>query len=167
MTLHATCTIAWVVVGAVIVGALSAVQTLDKISWIGWVGLVSILGSLITLTVAVGVSPPDAAITITQAAADPSFVDAINAISVIVLAYAGTPNYFNIAAEMRDPKKYTHSVLLGQTFVTMVYLVIGCTVYHYVGQNIASPALGSAGETMQRICYGIALPGLIAGESTR
>lgn len=164
MSLHAVCTIVWVVVGAIIVGGLSAVQTLDKISWIGWVGLISILGSLITVTVAVGVSPPDVTDKVTQAAADPSFVDAINAVSVIVLAYAGTPNYFNIAAEMRDPKQYTKSVLLGQSFVTMVYLVIGCTVYHFVGQYIASPALGSAGELMQRICYGIALPGLIAGK---
>lgn len=164
MTLHAACTIVWVVVGAIIVGGLSAIQTLDKISWIGWVGLVSILGSLITVTVAVGVTPIEAD-RITQVAADPTFVDAINAVSVIVLAYAGTPNYFNIAAEMRDPKQYTKSVLLGQSFVTMVYLVIGCTVYHFVGQYIASPALGSAGELMQRVCYGIALPGLIAGES--
>ena len=45
----------------------------------------------------------------------------------------------------------------------MIYLVLGCTIYHFVGQYIASPALGSAGDLMKRICYGIALPGLVVG----
>lgn len=89
ITLHPTCTIVWVVVGAIIIGGFSAIQTLDRISWIGWVGLVSILGSLITLTVAVGVNPPDHPDKMTQAAASPSFVDGINAVSVVILAYAG------------------------------------------------------------------------------
>lgn len=153
----------WVVVAGVLVGSLSAVQTLDKISWIGWVGLVSILGSLITLTAAVGVSPPDYADKVSVAAASPTFVDAINAVSVIILAYAGTPNYFNIVGEMRDQTKYTRSVLLGQGFVTTIYIVLGSVIYHFVGQYIASPALGSAGELMKKVCYGLALPGLIAG----
>jgi len=34
-------------------------------------------------------------------------------------------------------------------------------VYYYCGQYVASPALGSAGALMKRICYGIALPGLL------
>lgn len=163
ITLHATCTIVWVVIGGVIVGSFSAIQTLDRIAWIGWVGLISILGSLITLTVAVGVNPPDEVQVITQVAANPSFVDAINAVSVIILAYAGTPNFFNIVGEMKQPKHYTKSVLLCQSFVTMIYLVLGCTIYHFVGQNIASPALGSAGQLMKRVCYGLALPGLVVG----
>jgi len=36
-------------------------------------------------------------------------------------------------------------------------------VYHYVGQYIASPALGSAGILIKKICYGLALPGLAIG----
>lgn len=35
-------------------------------------------------------------------------------------AYCSTPNYFNIVGEMRDQRKYTRSVLLGQGFVTMI-----------------------------------------------
>jgi cbb3-type cytochrome oxidase subunit 1 len=34
-------------------------------------------------------------------------------------------------------------------------------VYGFVGQYVASPALGSAGAVMKRVCYGLALPGLL------
>ena len=41
--------------------------------------------------------------------------------------------------------------------------IIACTVYHFVGQYIASPALGSAGLLIKKICYGLAIPGLVIG----
>ena len=163
MSEHGTCTIVFVVVGAIIIGLVSAIQTLDKISWVGWVGLVSIVSSLITLTVAVGVSPPEHADKATRVAGNPSFVDAINAVSTIILAYAGTPLYFNFVGEMRDTRKFTRSVVVSQTFVTMIYLILAAVIYHYVGQYIASPALGSAGVLMKKVCYGLAFPGLIVG----
>lgn len=162
MTGHATCTVVWTVIGAILNILISSIQTLDKMSWIGWVGVVSIMAALITLTVAVGVETP-APDKITLVTGEPTFVEAINAVSIVVFAYAGTPNYFNIVGEMRNPKDYTKSVICGQSFVTMVYLVIGCVVYHFVGQNIASPALGSAGPLMQKICYGLAFPAVVVG----
>lgn len=36
-------------------------------------------------------------------------------------------------------------------------------MYHFTGQYIASPALGSAGVLMKKVCYGLALPGLLVG----
>lgn len=42
---HATCTVVWVVVGAVVVFALSSIQTLGRVSWLGWIGLVSIMAA--------------------------------------------------------------------------------------------------------------------------
>lgn len=38
--------------------------------------------------------------------------------------------------------------------------IIGIIVYAFCGVYVASPALGSAGGTMKKICYGLALPGL-------
>jgi hypothetical protein len=40
--------------------------------------------------------------------------------------------------------------------------VIGIVVYYFCGSYVASPALGSAGVTMKKVCYGLALPGLLA-----
>lgn len=127
---HGTCTVVFVAVGAIISFLISCIQTLDKISFIGWIGVASIVSAVITLAAATGVQDrPSAApqtgpfeIT-TKAAGHPGFVDGINAVSIIVFAYAGTPNFFNIVGEMRNTKDYTKSVIVCQSSVTMVYLV--------------------------------------------
>lgn len=84
---------------------------------------------------------------------------------------------------MKEPRDFPKTLLVCQTFVTMVYLVssaripmggahanchsllqvIGGIVYHYCGQYVASPALGSAGPLLKKVCYGLAIPGLVAG----
>lgn len=62
---------------------------------------------------------------------------------------------------MTDARQYPKSLAIARSVATSVYLVIGVVVYYYCGPNVASPALGSAGALMKRICYGLALPGLI------
>jgi hypothetical protein len=56
---------------------------------------------------------------------------------------------------------YTRSLIICQSTVTITYIVIGIVVYYFCGSFVASPALGSAGVTMKKVCYGLALPGLI------
>lgn len=96
-----------------------------------------------------------------QIVGNPSFTKGITAVSTLVMAYAGTPGFFPIVSEMRDPTKYTRSLLVCQTIVTVTYLVVGCVVYIYCGSYVASPALGSAGPLVKKVSYGFALPGLI------
>lgn len=79
----------------------------------------------------------------------------------MVFAYAGTPAFFSIVSEMRDPKYYTRSLVICQGTVTAVYITIGVVVYYFCGSYVASPALGSAGVTMKKTSYGFAIPGLL------
>lgn len=90
-----------------------------------------------------------------------SFASAISAVTTIVFAYAGTPAFFSIAAEMRDPHHYNRSLMLCQSVVTGFYIVIGVVMYYYCGSYVSSPALGSGGPTIKIVSYGFALPGLI------
>ena len=62
---------------------------------------------------------------------------------------------------MREPKHYTRSLLTCQSIVTITYITIGIVVYYYCGSYVGSPALGSAGVLMKKVCYGLAIPGLI------
>ncbi|WWC62647.1 uncharacterized protein I303_105244 [Kwoniella dejecticola CBS 10117] len=165
---HGTCTAVFVAVAAIVAFFMSCIQTLGKISWLGWVGLISIMSALLTLTIAVGVEERPA--TAPQEGdtwdkglvifGQPSFTEAITAVSALVFAFTGTPAFFGIVSEMRDQRKYTQSMLLSQGFVTAVDTVVGVVVYYYCGQFVASPALGSAGGTLKKVCYGLALPGL-------
>lgn len=91
----------------------------------------------------------------------PSFVDGISAISTLIFAFSGTPSFLSIAAEMREPRHYTRSMLCAQGIVTATYIAVGIVVYYYCGSYVASPALGSAGPTMKKVSYGFALPGLL------
>lgn len=91
----------------------------------------------------------------------PSFTDANSAIASLIFAYAGTPAFFNIAAEMRDPVHYTKALIICQTILSVIYITVGIVVYYFCGSYVSSPALGSAGPLLKKICYGIALPGLL------
>lgn len=62
---------------------------------------------------------------------------------------------------MRDPRKFTRSLVCAQAGSTGIYLTIAVVVYYYCGSYVTSPALGSAGALIKRISYGIAIPGLI------
>ncbi|WVF66447.1 hypothetical protein IAT40_001187 [Kwoniella sp. CBS 6097] len=169
ITSHATCSVVWGVVSMCIVAAMTSIQTLGKISWLGWVGITSIMAAIITLMAGVGVSdrpslaPPGDYTLEVLAVGHPSFVDAINAVCVVIFAYCAGPNFLNIIGEMREQGDYTKSILVSQGSVTVIYLIVASVVYHFVGQYIASPALGSAGLIFKKVCYGLALPGLAVG----
>ncbi|KAG9203086.1 hypothetical protein G6514_003609 [Epicoccum nigrum] len=166
---HGACTAIFVAVACVVGFGLASIQTLDKISWIAWVGLAGILSAIITLTVSVGLQDrPSAAPQFGPWESDfelfksPTFANAAAALSSLVFAYAGTPAYFNIVSEMKDHKDYFKALSLCQFVMTALYIAIGVVVYYYCGSFVASPALGSAGVLMKKVCYGLALPGLLA-----
>ncbi|KAF2098799.1 hypothetical protein NA57DRAFT_76037 [Rhizodiscina lignyota] len=165
---HGACTAAFVAVAAIAGFLLASIQTLGRISWLAWVGLTCIITAIMTLTIAVGVQDrPSAApqtgpwVSDYRLAKSPSFADASSALSSLVFAYAGTPAFFSIVSEMRDPRHYTRSLIICQSGVTATYIAIGCVVYYYCGSYVASPALGSAGAVMKKVCYGFAMPGLL------
>lgn len=83
------------------------------------------------------------------------------AVSTIVFSFTGTPYFFPIVNEMKDPKEYFRSMYTCQTVVFTVYFIIGVTVYYFCGSHVTSPALGSAGDAIKSVAYGIALPGLL------
>lgn len=93
---------------------------------------------------------------------NPSFASAMAAVCTIVFAYAGTPAFFSIVSEMREPRYYTRALIICQSIVSAFYLSIGIVVYYYCGSYVSSPALGSAGPLVKKVSYGFALPGLLA-----
>ncbi|RMY01919.1 hypothetical protein D0868_08245 [Hortaea werneckii] len=183
LSLHGTCTAVFVAVAAIGGFLLSSIQTLGRISWLAWFGVITILiaskftlllrtgnlaltESVFTVTIGVAVeekpstAPPGEWKSDYKITNSPGFAEAASSLSSLVFAYAGTPSFFSIVSEMKDPRKYTRSLFICQSVVTIVYLIIGIVVYYYCGSYVASPALGSAGQLIKRISYGLALPGL-------
>ncbi|KAJ4293696.1 hypothetical protein N0V90_008980 [Kalmusia sp. IMI 367209] len=168
LSVHGACTAVFVVVAAVLGFLTGSIRTLGKISWLAWIGVTSIIVALLTLTIAVGVQDRPAAAPQTgfyksdyKLVGNPTFIEAMGAINAFVFAYAGTPAFFAIISEMREPKDYNKAMFTCQGVMTGMYLLVGIVVYYYCGSFVASPALGSAGPLLKRVCYGLALPGLI------
>lgn len=91
----------------------------------------------------------------------PTFAEASASVSTLVFAYAGTGAFFPIVSEMRDPHLYPRALALCQTVVTITFLVVSVVVYYFCGSYVTSPALGSAGSTIKKVSYGVAIPGLL------
>jgi hypothetical protein len=113
--------------------------------------------TVLTLTIAVGVqdrpaTAPQSGVFIpdTQVIAHPDFAEIMSAVATIIFAFSGTPAFFPIVAEMRNPQHYVRPMLICQGTVCTVYLVIGVFVYTYCGSYVASPAPGSAGPLMKK-----------------
>ncbi|KAM0418941.1 hypothetical protein ACHAPT_012099 [Fusarium lateritium] len=171
VSMHGACTAIFVAVAAIGVSALASVRTLDRLSGLAWVGLASLLTAIFMVTIGVGVQDrPDAAplgdwSSDWKLVGNPTFTAAASAISMFVLSYAGTPFFFPIVSEMREPRLYMKALVLCQTVVTVTYITIGIVVYYYCGSFVAAPALGSAGKTIKKVAYGIALPGLFVSST--
>lgn len=168
ISLHGTCTAVFVAVSAVLGFILMSIRTLDRISWLSWVGVVSILAAIFTMVIAVGLQdrpasapqqgPWDKDFHLFKA---PSFAKAMNAVSSVIFATAATPAFFSIRAEMREPKDYNRCMFVAEGITTSMLIVVGCVLYYYCGQYVGVPAPSSAGPLLKRICYGLALPGLL------
>ncbi|KAF4447200.1 amino acid transporter [Fusarium austroafricanum] len=166
---HGACTAIFVAVAAIVTFGFSSIQTLGRISWIAWVGASCIIISVFVCTIAVGLQDRPAAApkdlgewkSDYKIVGNPSFTDAVSACSTLVFTYAGTPAFFNIVSEMRDPKMYTRALTVCQVTVTVVYIIVATIIYYFCGSYVASPALGSAGPLIKKVGYGIALPGLL------
>ncbi|CAI7652273.1 unnamed protein product [Penicillium manginii] len=164
---HVTCTAAFVAIAAIFGCAFSSIRTLGKITWLAWVGLPCILTAILIVTIAVGINGGPASASSNDWVSDwevttkPTFPKAIAAVSNLLFAFSGTPGFFSIVSEMRDPRQYGKAVLACQAGVTIVYAVIGCLIYYYCGTHVSSPALGSAGGTVKIISYAFAIPGLL------
>ncbi|KAJ5485540.1 hypothetical protein N7539_005528 [Penicillium diatomitis] len=124
--------------------------------------------TVMIVTVAVGIqdrpsaAPKDAVwVSDYKLFAHSSFYQAISAISTLVFAFAGTPAFFSIASEMREPEHYNRALIVCQSVVTGFYIAVGVVIYYFCGSYVSSPALGSAGPIVKKVSYGFALPGLI------
>lgn len=61
-------------------------------------------------------------------------------------------------AELRHPQDYPKALCLVQSIDITLYIVAAVVIYCYAGQDVSSPALGSASPVVRKVAYGIALP---------
>jgi amino acid permease len=159
LTNGATCTIVWGIVGLVLFWIFDTPRTLLKVSWFSCASFLSITSAIIVTMAGVGArDPAHGHFRATQHA---TFATAFLSVSNIVFAYAGHVAFFSFISEMRNPKDFPKALVLLQVTDTGMYFLVALVIYAYGGDNVDSPALGSAGTTVGKVAWGLAIPTII------
>ncbi|KAL1637241.1 T-complex protein 1 subunit eta [Diplodia intermedia] len=158
ITEHVTCTLVWGAVGLVVLWFCTLPRTLKKVSYLSIASFISIGAAVIITMAGVGAAPPDPHVDVTIKT---SLASAFLSTTNIVFAYAGHVAFFTFISELKDPREFPKALFTLQAADTSMYIIVAVVVYRYSGPDVASPALGSTGNVVKRVAYGIALPTIV------
>ena len=175
-------------IATVLISLGSTLHQARYVSYAGWIGVLSIIISVSIITIAVAIMKPenepdngnkvDLGIT---AGVKGDFKDCLSAISNIAFSFGGFPGFPTVISEMRKPDEFNKAMFISQIIIFVFYIIVAIVVYTYSGQYISTPVrftiiiidylnnqkikqvLGTAGEVIKKISFGIALPGLFIG----
>ncbi|KAA8650817.1 uncharacterized protein ATNIH1004_003506 [Aspergillus tanneri] len=158
LTSHATCSIVFGIVGLIISLLISLPRTLEKMSWLSLASFISIFSAVLITMIAIAIQNTGSVV---KATAETNLVTGFTSALNIALSYASHNTFFNMIAELKEPKDFPKALTLLQCIDISLYLIAAVVIYRYAGDDVASPALGSASPLMSKVAYGIALPTII------
>ncbi|KAK2011647.1 transmembrane amino acid transporter [Colletotrichum eremochloae] len=160
ITDNGACSIVFSVVSAIILLILAIPPSFAEVAILGYIDFVSIILAIGITIIATGVNKGE--ITTAAWSAWPkegvTFAEAFIAITNIVFAYSFAICQFSFMDEMHTPKDYVKSIWALGLIEIFIYTVTGALIYAFVGQEVKSPALLSAGHTISKVAFGVALP---------
>lgn len=164
ITNSSVCGVVFGVVSAIILLAVAVPPSFTEIAILGYIDFSSIILAIGITIIGTGINATNSpgGLSGVSWSAWPkeniTFTDAFIAISNIIFAFSFAMCQFSFMDEMHTPRDFVKSIwALGMTEI-IVYTLTGALIYVFVGQDVASPALTSAGHTLSRVAYGAALP---------
>lgn len=158
------CAVIFGVVSAIILLLLAVPPSFTEVAILGYIDFASIICAIGITIIGTGVTAtnsPGGLAAVNWSAwpkPDITFTEGFIAVSNIIFAYSFAMCQFSFMDEMHTPKDFVKSIwALGLTEI-VVYTLTGALVYAFVGQEVSSPALTSAGHVLSRVAYGVALP---------
>lgn len=154
------CSIVFGAISAIILFILAIPPTFTEMAILGYIDCASILVAIGITIIGTGIQANQLGQTNWSAWPKPGtgLVDGFLAISNIVFAYSFAMCEFSFLDEMAVPEDYIKAIwALGITQI-VVYTLTGSLIYAFVGIGVKSPALLSAGVTLSKVAFGVALP---------
>ncbi|OLN95470.1 N amino acid transport system protein 5 [Colletotrichum chlorophyti] len=160
ITNNGACSIVFAVVSAIILLLLAIPPSFAEVAILGYIDFVSIILAIGITMIATGIKQNEIAATAWSAWPKEglTFAEAFIAITNIVFAYSFAICQFSFMDEMHTPKDYVKSIWALGLIEIFIYTLTGALIYAFVGQDVHSPALLSAGPLISKIAFGIALP---------
>ncbi|KAL2844545.1 transmembrane amino acid transporter protein-domain-containing protein, partial [Aspergillus pseudoustus] len=155
MTNHGTCSLVFGVVGLIVSLIFSLPRTMKNMSWLSLASFISIFCAVVIAMIAIGIEHPGGPV---KATTETNLVTGFTSALNIILSYASHNAFFNVIAELKEPKEFPKALTLLQSIDISLYLVAGVVIYYYAGADVESPALGSISPVVSKVAYGVALP---------
>ncbi|KAJ5341033.1 hypothetical protein N7541_010157 [Penicillium brevicompactum] len=157
---NSACALIFSAVSAIILFAFAIPPSFAEISILGYIDFASIIAAIGICIIGTGVQRGDATGPAWSAwpQDDINMSKAFVSISNIAFAYAFAAAQPSFMDEMHTPEDFTKSIsALGAAQIT-IYTLTGSLIYAFVGQDVESPALLSAGPLLAKVAFGVALP---------
>jgi amino acid permease len=161
LTNHGTCTIVFGVIGLVLCYVCTLPRKLSEVSYLAIASFISITAAVTITMIGVGVGEGNSGHAMINITKTTTLRPAFLAVTNIIFAYAGHVAFFSFISELRDPTEYAKTLYLLQGVDTSMYLIVAAIIYNYAGNDVVSPALGSASPLVSKIAYGIAIPTIV------
>ncbi|KAJ5948235.1 N amino acid transport system protein [Penicillium verhagenii] len=158
------CAVIFGVVSAVILLIFAIPPSFSEMAILGYVDFASVILAIGITIIGTGVEASNS--TGGLAAVDWSawpkegltFAEAFIALSNIIFAYSFALCQFSFMDEMHTPTDFPKSIWTLGLAEIFIYTLTGALCYAFIGQDVQSPALLSAGSLLSRIAFGVALP---------
>ncbi|KAI0007257.1 transmembrane amino acid transporter protein-domain-containing protein [Xylariaceae sp. FL0662B] len=161
ITDNGACSLVFGVVSAIILLLLAVPPSFAEVAILGYIDFVSIMAAIGITIIATGVQRTDAGASSDWSAwpaEDATFAKAFIAITNIVFAYSFAVCQFSFMDEMHTPRDFVKSIWALGLIEIVIYTLTGALIYSFVGMDVKSPALLSAGSLVSKVAFGIALP---------
>lgn len=161
---NGACSVIFGVVSAIILLILAVPPSFAEVAILGYIDFVSILLAIGITIIGTGVVAGQATGGLSAVnwsawpKEDVTFAEAFIAITNICFAYSFSMCQFSFMDEMHTPKDYVKSIWALGLIEIFIYTMTGALVYAFVGADVKSPSLLSAGYTLSKIAFGVALP---------
>ncbi|KAL7941863.1 transmembrane amino acid transporter domain-containing protein [Trichoderma barbatum] len=158
------CSVGFAAVSAVVLWALALPPSFTELAILGYIDFASIIIAIGITMIATGIKAAHAEGGLAAVPwsawpkEDLTFVEAFIAITNIVFAYSFSICQFSFMDEMHTPKDYKKSIWALGLIEIAIYTITGAVIYAFVGPEVKSPALLSAGPLVSKIAFGIGLP---------
>ncbi|KAK4152325.1 transmembrane amino acid transporter protein-domain-containing protein [Chaetomidium leptoderma] len=164
ITDNGACTIVFTVVSAILLFLVAIPPSFSEMAVLGYIDFASIIAAIFITIVATGIRAGDLPGGVSSVPwsvwpkDDLSLAETFIAISNIVFAYSFALCQFSFMDEMHTPQDYDKSILALGVFEIFLYTLTGALVYVFVGPDVKSPAILSAGPLVSKVAFGIAIP---------
>lgn len=158
------CTIVFTVVSAILLFIVAIPPSFSEMAILGYIDFASIIAAIFITIISTGIRAGelDGGVAAVPWSVWPkedlSLAETFIAISNIVFAYSFALCQFSFMDEMHTPSDYSKSIVTLGIFEIFLYTITGALVYVFVGPDVRAPALLSAGPTVSKIAFGIAIP---------